>query len=80
MPVMTLKMPDELARKIRLAAEKLSTSRSAIVRRAVERYIDEGLAQSDELSAYGLAKEFAGRVKGPRDLSTNPRHMKDYGG
>ena len=79
MPVVTLKVPEMLARKIRIAAQKQHTSRSAIVRRAIERYIDEDLPDTDQPSAYDLVKEFVGTVAGHQDLSTHPRHMDGYG-
>ncbi|MBN1676727.1 MAG: ribbon-helix-helix protein, CopG family [Kiritimatiellae bacterium] len=79
MTTMTLKVPEALVRKIRAAAEKRHTSRSAIMRRALEKYIDENLPDADQPSAYDLVREFAGTVIGPCDLSTHPRHMKGYG-
>ena len=79
MTTLTLKVPDALAHKIRAAAEKRHTSRSALVRQAVEKYVDEDLPDAEQPSAYDLVKEFAATVNGPRDLSVNPKHMKGYG-
>ena len=30
-------------------------------------------------SFYEVAREFIGMFEGPRDLSTNPRHLDDFG-
>jgi predicted transcriptional regulator len=79
MTTLTLKVPEALARKIAVSAERQHTSRSDVVRRAVEKYVDQDLPDSAGPSAYDLAKDFAGSVEGPRDLSTHPRHMKGYG-
>ncbi len=79
MIVVTLKVPEMLARKIRMAAQKQHTSRSALMRLAIEKYIDEDLPDTAQPSTYDLVKEFAGTVAGQQDLSTNPRHMVGYG-
>jgi len=79
MTTLTLKVPDLLARKIDGAAKRQHASRSAFIRRAVERYISEDLAENEQPSAYDLIRDFVGTVEGPRDLSTNPRHMEGYG-
>jgi hypothetical protein len=52
---------------------------SEIVRAALENYLDHGIRVK---SAYDVAKE-AGIIGcatgGPKDLSTNPRHMEGFG-
>ena len=74
---MTLKVPEALEGRIAAAARKRGESKSALVRRAVDRL----LAREAPLpgSFAELAAEFAGCVEGPGDLSTNPNHMKGYG-
>jgi predicted transcriptional regulator len=79
MTTVTLKMPDVLARKLRVAADRQHVTRSALVRSAVARYIEEDLPDASQPSAYDLVEAFAGSVQGPRDLSTHPRHMEGYG-
>jgi metal-responsive CopG/Arc/MetJ family transcriptional regulator len=79
MRTVTLKMPDALARKLEIAAKQEHVSRSALVRCAVEKYLEEDLASSSQPSAYALVEAFAGSVEGPRDLSTHPGHMEGYG-
>ena len=75
----TLKMPELLARKLGIAAKRQHTSRSALVRLAVAKYIEEDLPDTSQPSAYDLVGAFVGKVKGPHDLSTHPRHMEGYG-
>lgn len=79
MTSVTLKMPDGLARKLHAAAKGQRVSRSALVRVAIAKYIEEDLPASGPPSAYDLVKAFAGSTQGPRDLSTNLRHMEGYG-
>ena len=79
MTTVTLKMPEVMARKLGIAAKRQHTSRSALVRSAVAKYIEEDLPDASQPSAYDLVESFAGSVDGPRDLSANPRHMDGYG-
>ena len=79
MTTVTLKMPDALATRLQLAAENQKTSRSDIVRRAVEKYIDHDLKTAEQPSAFDLVREFAGKVCGPPHLSTHPKHLEGYG-
>ena len=79
MTTVTCKMPHVLVRRLGDAAEKRQTSRSALIRTAVLKYIEEDQPDSTEPSAYDLVREFSGTVEGPRDLSSNPNHMQGYG-
>jgi len=79
MTTVTLKMPQTLAIRLGVAAEKRQTSRSALIRSAVLKYIEEDQADSTKPSAYDLVREFSGTVDGPSDLSAHPRHMQGYG-
>jgi predicted DNA-binding protein len=79
MTVMTLKVPEALDHKLRAVAKRRGISKSAVVRKAVETYIEQDLPVDDEPSAYDLLRDLVGSVKGPGDLSHNPEHMKGYG-
>jgi metal-responsive CopG/Arc/MetJ family transcriptional regulator len=79
MITVTLKMPHALARRLGDAAEKRQTSRSALIRTAVLKYIDEDQPDSTTPSAYDLVREFSGTVEGPCDLSSHPNHVQGYG-
>jgi len=79
MTTVTLKMPQSLASRLGVAAEKRQTSRSELIRTAVLKYIEEDQRASIKPSAYDLVREFSGTVEGPCDLSAHPRHMQGYG-
>jgi metal-responsive CopG/Arc/MetJ family transcriptional regulator len=79
MTTVTLKMPQSLASRLGVAAEKRQTSRSELIRAAVLKYIDEDQSKAAEPSAYDCVREFSGTVEGPCDLSAHPRHMQGYG-
>lgn len=79
MATVSLKMPQSLVSKLRVAAEKHQTSRSELIRTAVLKYIDVDQSKADEPSAYDCVRDFSGAVEGPCDLSSNARHMEGYG-
>lgn len=79
MTTVTLKMPAALATRLQLAAERLHTSRSDIIRRAVADYIDHEMVSAEQPIALDLVRDFVGKVEGPPDLSTHPRHLQGYG-
>jgi Arc/MetJ-type ribon-helix-helix transcriptional regulator len=79
MTVLTLKVPPELDRTIRLVARKRGTSRSAVVRAAIERYVEEDVSVVAEPSTLDLVRAFAGSVRGPADLAVDPAHLEGYG-
>lgn len=80
MDTVTVKMPQSLAFRLGILATRRHLSRSAVVRSAVERYLDTNVSPaSDRLSTYDLVKEVAGSLEAPGDLSTNPKHLKGYG-
>jgi predicted transcriptional regulator len=76
MKTLSLKVPDALDTRLTAVARRRATSKSAVVRDALER-----LATGDEAhpSALDLARDLAGCVAGPRDLSSNPKHLRGYG-
>ena len=79
MITVTLKMPQSLASKLNVIAEKHQTSRSELIRTAVLKYIDADQSKAAEPSAYDCVREFSGTVEGPCDLSSHARHMEGYG-
>ncbi len=79
MTTITLKVPEALAHKLGVAAKRQHTSRSALIRTAVMKYIEDDLPDPSQPSTYDLVEAFAGKAQGPRDLSTDPRHMEGYG-
>ena len=77
MKTLSLKVPDELAAKLTAFARGRDVNRSTVVREAIERYVADAPGRVSALA--DLAADLTGSVSGPQDLSTNPRHLKDYG-
>ena len=78
MPALSLKLPRSLLAKLDAVARRRKTTKSAVLREALESYFKNGSGKP-KVSAYDLAKDLCGRYEGPRDLSTNPKHMEGYG-
>ena len=78
MKTLSLKLPEALLAKLDIMARNRGENRSTVLRETIE------TAVSDEIhlgngSCLDLAKDLAGCVNGPEDLSFNKRHMEDYG-
>ena len=71
----TLKLPKHLDDLLQRLARQRGISQSAVIREALEAY---GVEPKE--SALSRAGDLVGSLKGlPRDLSTNPKYMKDFG-
>ena len=79
MKTLTVKVPEALDARLNALARRQSVGRSMIVRRALVRYLASVEGRSSEATFLNLARDLAGSVEGPRDLSTAQRHMKGYG-
>ena len=78
MKILSIKLPEPLRVKLDSASKERGESRSALVREAIEAFIkDED--HTPRGSCLELAKDLAGVVKGPADLSFNKKHMRGYG-
>ena len=78
MKTISLKLPAPLANWLAKRANELGRSRSDLVRQALEEQ-REGRNSKGEKSCAELMAEFGGFFRGPRDLSTNPKYMRDFG-
>ena len=78
MKTISLKLPAPLANWLANRANELGRSRSDLVRQALEEQ-REGKNSRGEKSCAALLAEFGGFFRGPRDLSTNPNYMRDFG-
>lgn len=78
MKSLSLKLPDALDAKLAALAQQRGVSKSAVVREALEALLvrNRGFRK---VSALALAKDLAGCVAGPGDLSVNKDYLKDYG-
>lgn len=72
--LVSLKLPRPLMAKVARVAKRRRTTRSAVIRDAIEAY--EG---GERGSAADRAAHLCGRFGGPRDLATNPKYLKDFG-
>ena len=74
MRAISLKLPAKLDQRLTDLAERRGVTGSAIIREALELFTDRNGG-----SATALAGDLVGSVEGPRDLSTNSRHLRGYG-
>jgi predicted transcriptional regulator len=78
MKTLSIKLPESLLEKLDSVARKRGESRSALLRESIETVIG-GESYIRDGSCLDLAKDLAGCVKGPEDLSFNKKRMGDYG-
>jgi hypothetical protein len=78
MTTITCKISEKLNAHLDALARQRGVSKSAILREALENKTKSS-AKSRALSAYDLVKHLCGRLRGPKDLSTNPGHMRGFG-
>ena len=75
MKTISLKLPEPLANWLAKRAKELGRAQSDLVRQALE----EQREGKGAVSCHELMKDLAGSFSGPSDLSTNPKHMQDFG-
>jgi Arc/MetJ-type ribon-helix-helix transcriptional regulator len=74
MRTVSFKLPEDLDDALNELARTRRSSRSALVREALE-----SLAKGKRRSVTALAGDLVGSVEGPSDLATNRKHMSGYG-
>ena len=75
----TVRVDESLQERLGSAAQAAGKTESQVVRDALEDYLDRS---QRVVTAYDLFKKagIIGCVKGgPKDLSTNPKYMEDFG-
>jgi len=76
-PTLTLKVSTETAARLERLAARLRTSKSAVIRDALEEKLRES---GNEPSLYDLMKASIGVIdSGVDDLGHNPKHMAGFG-
>lgn len=75
---LSLKLEAGLDARLKSAAERSGKSKSQLIREALEAYLTEREG-APAGSCLDLAEDLAGCLRGPGDLSTNRRRLKDYG-
>lgn len=79
MQTLSLKLPDDLMRKLTAEASARHLTRSQLVRESLERALFPEPARK-ATSCYDLARDLAGSVKGlPGDLADNETYMNGFG-
>ncbi len=78
MKTLSVKLPESLLEKLDSTAARKGESRSALIREAVEVIINEN-NKSQSGSCMDLARDLAGSLEGPEDLSFNKDRMEGYG-
>lgn len=78
MKTVTLKLAENLEKRLKAFSRNEGISQSEIIRRALLDYFsNEENAKSG--SFLDLARDLAGSIEGPPDLSTNTAHLEGYG-
>lgn len=77
MTTISLKVPEALDFRLAQIAEKRGSSKSELIRSALERMVAEKSVRKG--SCLSLASDLIGSVDGPADLSCNKKHMKGFG-
>jgi Arc/MetJ-type ribon-helix-helix transcriptional regulator len=75
----TVKIPSRLEARLRLAVARRRSTRSAVVREAIEAHVDAAQGGRAESSCLELAGDLAGALSGPPDLSSSRRRLRGYG-
>jgi hypothetical protein len=79
MKTISVTLPNALVAKLTAAARQRRTTKSAIVRAALEQYLARN-AEPPRESFAALAKDLIGIASGgPPDLSYNKKHMEGFG-
>lgn len=78
MNTISLKVPDSLAAELAEAAQQQGVSKSALIRDALEAYLQtHGAARSR--SALAQVADLRGILSGPEDLSSNKDYLRKFG-
>lgn len=78
MKTVSLKLPDSLDAQLTILIHRRGTSKSALIREALESYLfRQGVSLQG--SFLEMAHDLCGCVEGPVDLSTNQDYLDGYG-
>jgi hypothetical protein len=80
MKTLSLKLPARLDAKLTAAAKRQRTTKSAVVREALDKFLNgRKTPAKSRRSALELAGDLIGSLEGPGDLSYNPDYMRGFG-
>jgi len=77
MTTISLKLPEPLLRQVEREAEARRVAKSAVIRDCIERALHRGKKAKDSVTCLDLMGDSVGSFRGPRDLSTNRRHLTE---
>ena len=77
MTTISLKLPEAVVREIEHEAETRRVGKSAIIRDCIERALRRGKKSRASATCLELMGNAVGSIRGPRDLSTNRRHLAE---
>jgi len=77
MTTISLKVPSALRRRLAQVAQQRQTSRSAVIRDALEQFVEGNAGRGD--SCLAIAAELIGCADGPADLSYNKKRLAGFG-
>ena len=75
MKTITVKLPDSLAAWLSRRASELGRAQSEIVREALQRAAED----KSSVSCHDMFLDVCGTIEGPKDLSSNPKHLVGFG-
>ena len=78
MNTISLKVPDPLAAELAEMAQRRGVSKSALIREALEAYLQTDGAESAG-SALSQVGDLRGILSGPEDLSANKDYLRKFG-
>ncbi|MGI9303737.1 MAG: ribbon-helix-helix protein, CopG family [Gammaproteobacteria bacterium] len=78
MKTLTVKIPEQLDRRLTAAAKAQNRTKSELIRGALGSYLRQPQVAARG-SALDLAADLIGSFEGPGDLSASRRYMDDYG-
>jgi hypothetical protein len=76
--LVTLKLPRVLAGRLRSLSRKNGKSQAELLREGLTLRLDAEATQGTG-SVLDLIEDLVGSLEGPRDLSTNPKHLRGFG-
>ena len=79
MATINCKIPEELNNQLEAEAARTKVPKSALVRKALKRSLPLPKKKLQK-SAFQSVKDLCGLIQnGPKDVSTNPKYLKDFG-
>ncbi len=78
MHTVSLKVPESLASRLEDTARQKGVSKSALIRDALEAYLQADRAERAE-SALPQVADLAGILSGPEDLSVSKEYLRNFG-